>query len=142
MLKLYRGNVKDGQFPYNTHYPVSLNGLQIFDRAKPNKCYIVLKEDIPEGKLLNGIVDEILILIDDSEYISAQLIKTKLENMAEIYEAQDELLKAMFEPVRKKFNELCNVGEFEKAKSMLTSPYLDPNLISIANLLLAEMEAE
>lgn len=48
-----------------------------------------------------------------------------------IYEARDELLKAMFELVRNKFVELYSAGEIEKAESILTSSYLDLNLKSI-----------
>lgn len=72
-MKIYKGNVIDGNFDYSKYYPVSLDGLSILNIAIPNSCYMVEKSEIPEGKLLNGVLDGSLQLKDNPEYFTLRV---------------------------------------------------------------------
>ena len=87
-MQLYRGNVKDGKFDYSTFYPVSLDGKSILTIAEPNKCYMVEKSEIPEGKLPDGIVDGVLQLVDSPEYFTLKVKEAHILNTKKHLEFQ------------------------------------------------------
>lgn len=63
----------------------------------------------------------------------------KLETLLAIYEAQDEYLKAQFEPAKNKFIEYFIAGNDELALKILQSPYISAELKPIVDSLLTEL---
>lgn len=135
---LYRGNIKDGQFDYKKYYPVSLDGKQILDRAIPNGCYAVEKTEIPEGKLLDGIIDNVLCFKDDLTVLQKIEQEQLLKELTRIYEEQDPFLQAQFQAAREIFVKHIEAGEYDKAKAILTSPHIPAEVQPIVDALLKE----
>jgi len=136
-LKLYRGNVKDGKFPYDTHMPVSLDGKQLLDRVKPNQCYMVLKETIPEGKKLNGLTSlGELNLATDVRWEDEQKVLQLRVDMLDVYNHIDPYLQIRFNAIMDKVLELLKSGDLILIRAILSSKEVEANIKPITDELL------